>query len=346
MGKVDVLVVGQGIAGSILAHQLIRAGMEVLVIDDGQQVTSSYRAAGIYNPVTGRQAVLTWMASALFSYLEAYYPELERTVDAHFFHPKTIYRPFHSIEDQNEWQGKVDNPSLHGFIEDMPNRSLGIHGVQDEYGGLLLRQSGYVDLPVMLKAVRQWLQRQGVLLENTFVQQRLQTNGTAARYENITARWVVRCEGVRGTQASLPYRPVRGDLLHIKTNLPEHLIINRGVFILPRGGTHLVGSTYDHQFLDFEPREKGVQELKTRLSTLYQGDYELVSTSAGVRPATYDRKPFIGKVPESETLVVFNGFGTKGVSLIPFFAEQLVNYLSRGEKLMDEVSISRIKGVT
>ena len=83
MEKVDYLIVGQGIAGSLLAYELEQAGRRVLVLNEEKENTSSNKAAGIYNPITGRKLVKTWLADELFPGLEGYYLGLEQTLGAH-----------------------------------------------------------------------------------------------------------------------------------------------------------------------------------------------------------------------------------------------------------------------
>jgi len=49
----DFILVGQGLAGTLLAHFLKAAGQRILVIDQPNENTASQIAAGIINPVTG-----------------------------------------------------------------------------------------------------------------------------------------------------------------------------------------------------------------------------------------------------------------------------------------------------
>ena len=62
---------------------------------------------------------------------------------------------------------------------------------------------------------------------------------------------------------------------------------------------------------------------------------------AGVRPTVSDRRPLIGLHPENKQLAVFNGMGTKGVMIAPYFADQLVNLLLNNKSLSEEVDITR-----
>lgn len=130
--------------------------------------------------------------------------------------------------------------------------------------------------------------------------------------------------------------------MDIHCDLPTDKVYNRGVFILPKEGYFRVGSTYDHKVLTFEPQESGIEELKMRLGKLYTGNYEILRVSAGVRPATFDRKPFIGWHPENKGVGIFNGFGTKGVSLVPYFSKLFVDSIQGKCGIHPEANVSRV----
>ena len=60
--SLDYLIVGMGLAGSALAYFLSKNGKKIALIDNNIDQTSSKIAAGLYNPITGRKMVKTWMA--------------------------------------------------------------------------------------------------------------------------------------------------------------------------------------------------------------------------------------------------------------------------------------------
>lgn len=347
MGKVDFLIVGQGIAGSILAHELLREKQEVVVIDEETDFTSSNRAAGLYNPITGRKMVKTWLADKLFPGLEDYYHEMENVYGGKFLYPKTIYRPFYSVEELNDWQAKAGIDEYRMYIKEIISSSLKIAGVNDNHGGLMLNYSGYVDVPELITCLRQYLIKNNRFTSDVFDYEELEVKGSRIHYRDWEADHIIFCEGPQVREnpfwKNLPFRPVKGEIIDIKAPLPTDLIINRGVFMLPKNGVFRIGSTYDHDQLDFIPTEKGIKMLINRLSKTYSGPYEIVDHTAGVRPATYDRRPFIGKHPHYQEVGIFNGFGTKGVSLVPYFGRQFVNCFLHGGSIDQEVSVDRVK---
>src|SRR5215216_4051699 len=64
----DYIIIGQGICGTFLSWNLLKAGKKILVIDESQQFSSSKVASGIINPVTGRRVVTTWMIDKLLPF--------------------------------------------------------------------------------------------------------------------------------------------------------------------------------------------------------------------------------------------------------------------------------------
>jgi len=65
----DYLVIGQGLAGSAIALQLLKRNRKFMVLDQPHQNNSSAVAAGIFNPITGKKWVKTWLAEQLFPYM-------------------------------------------------------------------------------------------------------------------------------------------------------------------------------------------------------------------------------------------------------------------------------------
>ena len=92
--KVDYIIVGQGLAGSILALTLLQKGKSVMVIDDAKPNTASKIAAGLYNPVVFKRLVKSWLADDLLPYMDSFYPEMEKLLGVEFYFSKRILKPF------------------------------------------------------------------------------------------------------------------------------------------------------------------------------------------------------------------------------------------------------------
>ncbi len=344
--RVDYLIVGQGIAGTGFAEHVIQSGKSLMVIDDPTISNSSKVAGGLYNPITGRKMVKTWNCDKLFNYLIPFYKALEDKLEANFLFEKPIYRPFYSIEELNEWMGKSADPNYEPYIDAVLTESTYGQDIKDQFGGIRLRKSGYLGTNQLIELYREYLIKSSQYFADRFDFSALKVNNEGISYKHIRANRIVFCDGRLLNENPffnrLPLRPVKGELLFIKTKHRFETIYNRGVFVIPVSeGFCKVGATYDHENLGEEITSKAKNELIRRLEQLALFDYEVVDQKAGVRPATKDRKPFVGVHPEFKNIVVFNGMGAKGVSLVPFYAKQLLNHLENGDELDNEVNIER-----
>ncbi|SNS96008.1 Glycine/D-amino acid oxidase [Ekhidna lutea] len=346
MGKIkaDYLIVGQGLAGSWLAYEMLKRNLSVVIFDEGTPHTSSKKAAGIYNPITGRKMVKTWRADALFPDLENQYQKLEISLKSKFLYPIPIYRPFKTIEDQNDWDGRRTDSGYDQYLKKVLTEPIGYSNIHDPLGGIILNHSGYVNIPEFLKAMKLYIQNKGTYRREVFDYQRMELNFEGVSYDDINVGKVIFCEGVSSNPYwELPFRPVRGEIIDIETKLSSEHIINQGVFMIPKGQNRFtIGSTYDHKKLTYEPQAEGIKSLEERLKKLYSGKFEIVDKRAGVRPATHDRKPYIGLHHKYKTLGIFNGFGTKGVSLTPHFAKHFVDVLEGHSDIDEEVHVQRV----
>lgn len=290
--------------------------------------------------------VKTWKADELFPYLLNCYEELEQVTGSHFLHRMNIYRPFSSTREQNEWIPKSDNKEFAPYVEYVSDQSVFGQYAQDRQGGIVLKQSGYVDLPLLLTTYRAYLEQLDIFETHRFSENLLSIYEDHIQYRGYTARKIIFCDGSEGRKnvyfGWLPFRPVKGEILYIKLKEQLPMIFNRGVFVLPlKEDLHKVGATYEHKDLSYTPTLKARNYLSKKLETLLTLPYEVVGQVAGVRPATKDRRPMVGLHPEYKPLGVFNGFGSKGVSLAPFFARQFTAFLE-GEAALDEaIDINR-----
>ncbi|MBK7816373.1 MAG: FAD-binding oxidoreductase [Sphingobacteriaceae bacterium] len=77
------------------------------------------------------------------------------------------------------------------------------------------------------------------------------------------------------------------------------------------------------------------------MAGLIKVPYNVLEHKAGVRPSTLDRRPIIGQHPLHKNLFVFNGLGTKGVMLAPYFSKKFVHFYLNKEALDAEVDVKR-----
>ena len=129
---------------------------------------------------------------------------------------------------------------------------------------------------------------------------------------------------------------------------PHGHIINSGRWLLPdEDGDYRFGATMDWHTIDTEPSSAGRHSLYVAFHERFP-TFKLTITghSAGVRPATTDRHPFIGSDSKHPAVMIFNGFGAKGALLIPWYAKQFASHLVNGEPLDPAADIRRYDHTT
>lgn len=349
--RVDYIIVGQGLAGSAVAVQLLLRKKKIFVIDWPAGNVSTSVAAGLFNPLTGKKIVRTWKADIIFPYLHAYYRQVEQMAGANFFAPMPIYRPFLSVEEQNEWMAASADPRWADFIEKIITKPSYLEQVNDPFGGILLRNSGYINTTAYIFALRNLFVKRNSFSEEIFDDSLLSFDSGTARYRDVVAKYILFCDGVALNKSRLfswlPIRQLKGETLTIQASLPGGMIPNRGVYVVPAEEKNVwrVGATYEHGEFEAGITEKGRNELEYKLTELIAVPYKVIGHHWGVRPTTPDRRPIMGSHPEWPLAVAFNGFGTKGVSLTPYFSKVLVDWLEGDGDLHKEVDINRYKSL-
>ncbi len=347
----DVLVVGQGVAGSVLALTLERYGCSVTVASSAALPAASAVAAGIVNPLTGRKLVRTWEAARLFPYLHRFYSAAEQQLNASFFTPLGIYRPYRDEKERAGYQQIIADPDLAQYIGESGDEVAYGAVVNNPFGGLRVTQAGWVDLPAFVGAVRAYFVQKNRFVTADVRPESLTIDSESVVYAGVRYRYVIFCEGPHGQANSLfsylPYNVVKGEILTARVaDYPVRDIINQGVFVMPiSANTIRIGATYSWHELDWQTTDSGRTFLETKARELLRIPFTVIQQQAGIRPSTKDRRPFVGIHPQWPRIGIFGGMGTKGVSLAPYLADQFAGALWAGQEINEAVNISRFRSL-
>lgn len=343
--KIDYIIVGFGLAGASVAAQLLLREKKIVVYDSPENNVSSRVAAGLFNPMTGMKMIKTWQADTLFTYLHSFYPSLEMVLAAKFFYPLPLYRPFFSYAEQNDWLAESIDPRLEPYISETYTAPRHSTMLRNPYGGIVLAKSGYVNTSNYLAAIRHWITG-NAYRGHSLDERQLIVNEATVQYEDVEARGIIFCQGEGSIHNRffnwIPVIPLKGETLTIKTSFMENSLVNRGVYMVPDGSdTWRVGSTYQRGDFERAISEEAKIELTEKLEKVLSAPYSVVGQDYGVRPTMADRKPVLGTHPKYKTIHIFNGLGTKGISLAPYFSEVLVNAIENGGMIDKEISVNR-----
>jgi hypothetical protein len=164
----DYIIIGQGLAGTVLSYILKKNGKKILVAEDENPDSASAVAAGIYNPITGKRMVKTWKAGVIFPVLEEFYSDMEKDLNTRFLFQHPVYKPFGSIEEQNHWISQTSFAD----VEDLVNINVPIERYSDfihnKYGGFETSRSGYLDVSGMISAFKENLIQRDSYIKKSF----------------------------------------------------------------------------------------------------------------------------------------------------------------------------------
>jgi hypothetical protein len=341
----DFIIVGRGLAANVLAHTFYNHQISFKMIGDECLSACSKVAAGIWNPVVFKRMTQSWRAEELVPFLVSFYRECEATLGTGLIAERPLIKPFTETQEKILWKKKGDDlaPFAEPAIQDMPGPELKHCRVTNGYG--IVSGAGTLSM-------NQFLSRSSLFFRNSVVNEvfqhaQLRVSNTSVEYKGIKAGNLVFCEGhlVRYNPFFkwIPLKPAKGEILTISAPLElDNCIFNRNGFIMKAdGGYYRAGATYEWKDLTEEPTKAGEAELRRKVSAMISCGYQVNRHEAGIRPSSVDRRPIIGRHPIHHNLFVFNGLGTKGVMLAPFFAGKFVNFFSREWELDNEVNVNR-----
>lgn len=346
--KLPYLIVGQGIAGSMLAWFLEKAGESYIIIDNSHQYAASKIAAGIINPITGRRFVKSWMIETLMPFAKSTYQEIEQTLEVQVWNDMDIIRYFVNNAEGNNWLSKTTWEGYDKFLKKEKDANY-LTDIIFDAGGYGTVKGAKVDLGKLVKAFRKHFQEKDILRSAVFEYESLEVQEDCVKYKDITAKKVIFCEGYRSFAnpwfAHLPFESAKGEVLILKIpSLQTPDIIKKHLFIVPlENDLFWFGSNYEWEDLTDDPTQIGKTDLVEQLKGILKVPYEIVDHLAAVRPVLKDRRPALGVHPNHPNIGILNGLGTKGTSLAPYWAKALVEALVDDKVIPSEVNVERFK---
>ena len=331
----DVVVIGAGLIGTGIAYELAKRGAMVTVYDRAEPArAASWAGAGMLAPYSEEvvdPALLALCDASLRAY-PAFVDDLrERTgVDAHLRHEGTLHvacddasaqergaqcAAFRrngadaSILDRDATLAR--EPMLGGHVRGavyvaneahVDNRRLGralVAACTD--AGVRFERTTEVALECDARRVR------GIRTEHGFA-----ATGTVV---NAAGAWAGELAGVPAA-AHIAVRPVAGEMQH--------------VYLVPRDdGRLLIGATSLERDFDVRVTARGVQSLldvALRIAPVL-GTFALVETWAGLRPASHDGRPYLGRTA-IDGYFVAAGHYRNGILLTPVTAQAVAALIS------------------
>jgi len=346
--RVDVLIVGAGIAGLLVARELRERGLSVALAHDPARPGASEAAVGLLNPVRGQRCTLAWRVDETFAAAREVYASIAHDLGQPVLRPVAIVRAFASAQERRFLERRCAQIEAAGFaVRVLTAVPAGFR--EAGHGAVAIDGGGALDARALTARLRVDLRAAGMLIDHPCAPGALIAGPSTWTWApvGLEANRVVLAGGAAHISdapgGALPLRPVRGEslLVRIPALVPSlafvsgHHLAPVGGDLWSCGGTTVPGET------DARTTPEGRAELEQFLRDRLTVPWETVEHLGGVRAGTLDTRPFVGRLPGHERLFAFNGFGSQGYSLAPWLARVLAGHLIAGNALPAEVDPAR-----
>ena len=345
--KVDFLIIGQGIAGTCFAFELLQQNKTFIIIDKQDDNTPSNVALGIYNPLILKWFTKPWNIDQQISIFYKFYNSFQSFFRKSIVFDIGIYKFIKTPYEQNNWLTKSMSLKREKYMSSelfrLENKSL-IHN--DFYG--LVNCSGRIDIPLFLKTFRNFCITNKSIVNQFLNYKNLIIKKDYVKYNDITASNIIFCEGPSVVNNPffnwIKLKPTKGELLHVDCkNLNLEKIIHASLLFVPLGGDiYSIGATYDWS----QDNTSITSNARKRICSIFEkhvnASYSIKDQKSGIRPSTFDRRAFVGSHPDYSNVYILNGLGTRGVLLAPYLSNNLINSIYSNQPILQEVSVDRV----
>lgn len=351
----DIVVIGAGVVGCAVAHELARRGASVEVIDDrpagmgATQASAGVLAPFIEAPSSGPLLDLTARSLEL-------YDEFVARVSCESAHAVN-YQRTGTLDAALVPSGMSELAARHAFLagKGVAAELMDAAAVRaaepglsaDVIGGLLIPTHGFVAAGELTRALASAARAHGARLLDCGRVRHLVRDGDELRVEtergSLAADAVVMAAGSWAGQLPiegadpLPVKPIRGQLLHLGWSGPplKRVVWGERCYIVPwRDGTVLVGATVEDAGFDERTTAAGVRDLIEAACELVPQAWtaSVSAPKVGLRPATPDHLPIIGFSTAIPNLMYATGHYRNGVLLAPLTADFVARAMLDGDE--------------
>jgi len=340
------LIVGDGLAGALVAWELYFRGLPFEQWSDGSPAASDV-AAGMFNPVSFRRILAQWNAKVQQEEAQKRFRQIERELGVELWHRVPIIRVFPDEAYAALWKERsAGGHEVSEFLESLEPADLH-KSIVAPFGAGRVRDAGWLDVPTFTQASRERWRSQG----DWRCQGWSLADGCPEGFDSV-----LDCRGVGAVDDlalfGLELRRNHGEVLRIQPAEDwGDETVNNVCWALPLpDGTYRVGSTYRWDVAEPTCLAETPAHLLERVSQARAewNSPEVLNHEAGLRPSCFDRRPILGQVsPDHPYYYACTGWGTRGVSIGPTMARWVVEAL-QGEipAVPDEVHPKRFRTFT
>jgi glycine oxidase len=344
MRPVNVIVIGAGIIGAAVAEALAIKGASVRVLEmRAAGGGASWASAGLLAPYTEAEPGSPLLAMGVRSL--SMYDEFIARVRERTGRPVEYARtgtlevaitPESSVRLRAAVDAFAETDAGARWLDRDDVRKLEPSVTRSIDGAALVSAHGFVGVQSLVAALVQSARLSGASFETPAeaIAVELQKDGVTVVTgdRRLSADHVVVAAGTWSPRVRisdvppLPVRPVRGQLLRLGWNAserPGRVVWTDDCYVVPwSDGTMLVGATSEEVGFDESTTAAGVHGLIGAAIRAVPGaaSAELLDARAGLRPATADGLPYIGRRQRTPHVTYATGHFRNGILLTPLTA--------------------------
>ena len=349
----DVLIIGAGIVGCAAGEALVREGADVAFVDPlGVGLGATQASAGMLTPYKEGldNPVLEALGLRSLWLWDAF---VERLFDGDV--PAQIYARTGSLDvalDEDEAAELEALAAAHAargvssrYLKGGDAKQLERDIAADCVGALLTPAHGYASASAATAALWRACESRGARMTLASVTRIEPTAGRVTVHTSngpLSAPTVVLAAGSWVGQIAidgvdpLPVHPVRGQLLYLKWPEPavSRIVWGSRCYAVPwPDGTLLVGATLEDVGFDARATVAGVRDLLESICDLVPRAWQagFVGARVGLRPASPDALPIIGRSVLIPGLVYATGHYRNGVLLAPLTGDLVARIVAGDE---------------
>ncbi|HTO15532.1 MAG TPA: hypothetical protein VLZ83_07165 [Edaphocola sp.] len=307
-----VLIIGQGIAGTLLSFELFQNNIPFKVIDNNSNNSASHLSGAALNPYSGKTEKGIKRRTEMYDAAMNSYTSIGNLLNSKIVNDFKLL----IFDDPKESNKLLDSNFTPNFNYKEISKYDHVALVQNE---------------ILLKLWRRWLLKNDFLIEDSFQENELIIN-TEIIYRTEKYSKIIYCNGVAAMKQSLfsniPFTKNRGDvlLLNIPELSEEYIYQIEKIRLLSKGnGIFWCGSNYIWEYEDMEPNKQWGAATLSILNRWLKLPFELKAHICAKRPTTAGQIPTIGWHPKNDLIGICNGLGTKGYSAGPLWIKDFVN---------------------
>jgi glycine oxidase len=345
----DVIIVGGGIIGCSIARELARRGARVRLFE-ARTVGggATHASAGVLAPyIEGHDdtPLLDLGVRSLAMYDDFIAGAVQESgIDVEFRRCGTLEVAVDEASAETLRQRARHRPNVGRWLDAASAREAEPGLAESAPGGLLVASHGYVAAGALTEALAWAAMRHGAEIEADHrVTEIRNMVGSAAVITEDGIEWssgdVVVCAGSWTStlqtgvgSSSRSVRPIRGQLLRLawQSAALSTVVWGPNCYAVPwRDGTVLIGATVEDVGFDERTTAAGVRDLLDAACELLPAAWRatFVEARAGLRPATDDGLPIIGRAVDDSHVVYATGHYRNGVLLAPLTARLVADLL-------------------